>query len=218
MTRNAADRFKSPHTLERLAAIEQTITGAFATDPTWGALLLTDPSDPADLANSARYWKLFVHTAQRYPWTFTLAASQDSAPGSPFEAAATTVWYPPNSTELSESEEAAFPEFVADIIGEQKRDELMIVAERFAEAYPTEPHYYLSLLATHPDYRGRGLGMQLLRENLAYFDSIGEPTYLESSNPANDERYKSVGYLPHGKIELPSGLSLTTFWREPQGD
>jgi GNAT superfamily N-acetyltransferase len=30
--------------------------------------------------------------------------------------------------------------------------------ERFEEARPSEPHYYLSLLATRPEQRGKGLG------------------------------------------------------------
>jgi predicted N-acetyltransferase YhbS len=79
------------------------------------------------------------------------------------------------------------------------------------------PHYYLSLLGTHPDRQGAGIGMRLLRENLAQMDREGVPAYLESSNPANLGRYQSVGFVPVGTFQLPDdGPELTTMWREPR--
>ena len=40
--------------------------------------------------------------------------------------------------------------------------------ERFDRSHPRErPHYYLSLLGTANAHRGKGTGMQLLRDNLA---------------------------------------------------
>jgi GNAT superfamily N-acetyltransferase len=38
-----------------------------------------------------------------------------------------------------------------------------------------EPHYYLSLLGTRDEHRGRGLGMALLKENLARIDAERMP-------------------------------------------
>ena len=56
------------------------------------------------------------------------------------------------------------------------------------------PHYYLSLLGTRPDYRGRGLGFGLLAKNLAIMDAEGVPAYLESTNPDNNPRYERFGF------------------------
>ena len=67
-----------------------------------------------------------------------------------------------------------------------------------------EPHYYLSLLVTHDDYRGQCVGMQLLRENLQLIDRESMPCYLESTNPANVARYESVGFCPVGSFTLPA--------------
>jgi GNAT superfamily N-acetyltransferase len=91
----------------------------------------------------------------------------------------------------------------------------MEVFEAFENAHPnTEEHFYLSLLGTDPLQRGRGIGMALLRETLARIDELGAPAYLESSNPANDERYESVGFERHGEFTLPAdGPTVTTMWR-----
>lgn len=219
MTQTPVTPTPAPHAEPQLAAITETIALAFATDPTW-ALFLSP--NVGDLAVARRYWGLFVNTAQRYPWTFTAAAGAEggeAGAGSKItdatDVAAATVWYPPGAEELTPAEEAAFPEFAAELLGAAKRDELLEVSDRFEAAHPSEPHYYLSLLATNPAHRGRGLGMGLLAANLEVIDRLEVPSYLESSNPANDRRYMSLGYQPHGSIELPSGLKLTTFWRDP---
>lgn len=213
MTQTPVTPTPAPHAAPQLTEITETIALAFATDPTWAPFLTPEVTD---LAVARRYWGLFVNTAQRYPWTFTAraTASVDAATGD-HSVAAATVWYPPGAEELTPAEEAAFPEFAADLLGATKRDELLEVSDRFEAAHPSEPHYYLSLLATHPAHRGHGLGMGLLAANLAHLDDLGAPSYLESSNPANDRRYMALGYEPHGSIELPSGLKLTTFWRDP---
>lgn len=217
MTQTPVTPTSAPHSKQRLTAMTDTIARAFATDPTWAPFLTPDV---ADLTVARRYWELFVTTAQRYPWSFTVAPPEvEHTRGAITEGtgsvAAVTVWYPPGSEELTPAEEAAFPEFAGELLGTKKLEELLDMSDRFEVAHPTEPHYYLSLLATNPQYSGRGLGMGLLAANLRTIDELGMPTYLESSNPANDRRYMSVGYRPHGSIELPSGLKLTTFWRDP---
>jgi predicted GNAT family acetyltransferase len=87
--------------------------------------------------------------------------------------------------------------------------------ERFEANHPHhEPHYYLSLLGTHPDQRGAGHGMRLLADNLARIDDEGIAAYLESTNPANDARYQRVGFEVVGSFEgyLP-GSVITSMWR-----
>jgi GNAT superfamily N-acetyltransferase len=89
--------------------------------------------------------------------------------------------------------------------------------ERFESNHPAEPaHAYLSLLATHPGHRGKGVGQALLRENLREWDALGVATYLESTNPANDHRYVRAGYHPVGGFEaVRDGAPITTMWRSP---
>ncbi|MEU7867713.1 GNAT family N-acetyltransferase [Dactylosporangium sp. NPDC049140] len=59
---------------------------------------------------------------------------------------------------------------------------------------PRTPHWYLGVLATHPDHRGRKLGRTVLAAGLARAEADGLPAYLETSNPKNVEVYRSVGF------------------------
>ena len=89
--------------------------------------------------------------------------------------------------------------------------------DRFEENHPREePHYYLSLLGTHPDHRGQGKGMRLLAANLAEIDAEGMPAYLESSNRANDHRYERLGFVQIGEFAAPGGQpTVACMWRDP---
>ncbi|WP_432991423.1 GNAT family N-acetyltransferase [Dactylosporangium sp. CA-233914] len=58
---------------------------------------------------------------------------------------------------------------------------------------PKSPHWYLGVLATHPEHRGRRLGRTVMAAGLARAAADGLPAYLETSNPGNVEVYRSAG-------------------------
>ena len=59
--------------------------------------------------------------------------------------------------------------------------------------------------------------MALLADNLARIDREGAAAYLESTNPANLARYRSVGFVDLGSFTLgDDGPVVTTMWREPR--
>ena len=95
------------------------------------------------------------------------------------------------------------------------RDAYHELLARFDAAHPREEaHYYLSLLGTHPRHRGRGIGMWLLAHDLEFVDAEHRPAYLESSNPANNDRYGRLGFEPVGAFSYPGGGPVvTTMWR-----
>jgi len=130
-----------------------------------------------------------------------------------FEAVA--VWIPPDRSEFSAAEESRLPDFVRELVG-RRAPEVTELLRRFGDAHPRHaPHYYLSLLATADEHRGRGLGIALLRENLARIDLEGRPAYLESSNPGNNPRYQSLGFVPVTSFQAPGdGPLVTGMWRE----
>jgi GNAT superfamily N-acetyltransferase len=183
--------------LDRLTAL---LTGAFTTDPLWSWAF----PNPEDLAV---WWRLLIGSALRYSWVWIAG-----------DYAAASVWIPPGGVELTEEEEQRIEPLFGDLIGRRTPDVIELV-ERFGASHPRErPHYYLSLLGTHPDHRGEGLGIQLLAENLERIDAEGVPAYLESSNPANDERYGRLGFRPVGEFTTPGGEhTVTTMWREVGG-
>jgi len=176
--------------------VAETLTGAFESDPLWSWAF----PRRADLE---AWWRLYIRSALRYPW---MLIADDYA--------AVAIWIPPGGVELTEGEEAAVEPMLLDMIG-ARAAEVIELLDRFERAHPEgEPHYYLSLLGTHPDHRGKGIGMSLLAESLARIDAEGAPAYLESSNAANDPRYERHGFVCVGRFTRPDeGATVSTMWR-----
>lgn len=128
----------------------------------------------------------------------------------------TALWLPPDPPPEPEDDNPPPPDtwhlFSADI------------AERFRAlgavmeaAHPTEPHWYLGVVATVPEEQGRGLGARILRPVLDLCDRDGLPAYLESSNARNLPFYFRHGFVQTGEIVVPDGPTLFPMWRQPQG-
>ena len=180
-----------------LDGVTATLTAAFATDPLWSWAF---PA-PRDLAV---WWRYHIASALRYPWVWISG-----------DYAAAAVWIPPDGIELTAEEEEGVEPVIRDLIG-PRCDDVMGLLDRFEASHPRDaPHYYLSLLGTHPDRRGEGLGMALLTDNLRRTDAEGMPTFLESSNPANNARYERLGFRQVGEFTTPDGArTVATMWRE----
>lgn len=144
-----------------------------------------------------------IREALRYPWTFKTNGCET-----------VSVWIPPDGTELSHEAELGVPDRLTDLVG-ARAAEVGELLDRFGRAHPRhEPHYYLSLLGTRGEHRGRGLGIALLEENLARIDAEQMPAYLESSNPNNNHRYESVGFVAVSAFQAPGdGPTITGMWR-----
>ena len=182
-----------------LDGLTATLAAAFETDPLWGEWAFPD------LAHLTVWWRFYIAAALRYSCVWVRG-----------DFAAVSVWIPPGGTELTEEDEARVGPLVEGLIGPRAGD-VMELVDRFEASHPDgPPHYYLALLGTHPDHRGRGLGMGLLAENLATLsDAEGVPSYLESTNPANVPRYERVGFRPVGEFTTPDGeRTVTTMWRD----
>jgi len=186
------------------ALVTAVVADAFRDDPLWSWAMRRD--DGATEHHDG-LWSVFVEGALRYPCTWIAD-----------DAAAVAVWIPPGGTEMSDEQEVELERRAYEALG-ARADMYFELFERFAEHHPhDEPHYYLSLLATDSRARGRGIGMGLLRANLETYDAAGIPTYLESSNPANDRRYESVGFVKRGEFRGPGdGPVVSTLWRAVGG-
>ena len=186
----------APAAASDATAVTAVIAEAFLHDPTW-SWAFPDPEA------RRRWWQVCTEGALRYPWVLRTAG---------FEAV--SVWIPPDGTEFAPTQEEQLPDLLRELVGARTAD-VMELLNRFAEAHPRHtPHYYLSLLATADAHRGRGLGIALLRENLARIDLEGLPAYLESSNPANNPRYQALGFVPVTSFRAPGdGPVVTGMWR-----
>ncbi|HMA26022.1 MAG: GNAT family N-acetyltransferase, partial [Solirubrobacterales bacterium] len=144
---------------------------AFNEDPTWSWAF---PDPERRMEHHRAFWGLFMHSAVPYGWVWMTE-----------DGGAASLWIPPGEPELSAEDEASLEPLVRSLVGSRGEDVLTLV-ESFDSNHPREePHYYLSLLGTHPDHRGQGKGMRLLAANLEEIDALGTPAYLESSNRAN---------------------------------
>jgi GNAT superfamily N-acetyltransferase len=184
-----------------LPALAETMALAFYSDPVWGWAF---PDPERRLEQHRAVWGFLLESALDHGWVRVA------------DAGAAALWIPPGEPELRPEDEPRFESMVADLAGEAAPRVFDSFA-RFDRAHPTERlHYYLSLLATHPDSRGQGLGMGLLAENLARIDAEGAAAYLESTNPANHRRYEGVGFARWGEFELgEDGPPVTQMWRDP---
>jgi GNAT superfamily N-acetyltransferase len=187
-----------------LDAVAETLGLAFEDDPVWSWAFRVAEHGPGPLHGA---WRFMVSSTLDYGWVWRTEG-----------CAAASLWIPPGKPELKPEDEEPFGELLEERLGADAARVLDSFG-RFDRAHPHDrgEHYYLSLLATHPDHRGRGLGMGLLADNLTRIDAEGAAAFLESSNPANDHRYERLGFAPCGSFELgEGGPEVTQMWRDPR--
>jgi ribosomal protein S18 acetylase RimI-like enzyme len=184
-----------------LDVVVAILVSAFHEDPTW-SWAFPDPSLRTE--HQRRLWTLFAEGALRYPWVFLSHG-----------ATATSVWIPPHGTELAAEQESALEVTVAESFGADSARVLQAL-DLFEQAHPRGvPHFYLSLLGTSAEHRGRGHGLALLAENLRQIDATQMPAYLEASNIANVPLYERYGFVVNDSFQLPSGgPEVITMWRD----
>jgi GNAT superfamily N-acetyltransferase len=180
-------------------AITATITSAFHNDPVWSWAFPDEANRPSQFT---RWWRLFVDAALRDGWVWVTDACE-----------AVAMWCEPGVDELNDDDIAQVGPLLFDMLGKRA----VLVAEmlgRFDAHHPVEPHFYLGFVATHQDFRGRGLGVSVLEHNLALVDATHMPAYLESSNPRNEPRYGRLGWQAIGKFDAgDDGPPITQMWR-----
>ena len=166
----------TPARPEQLDRVTDTLARAFLDDPLWGWAF-------ASVEELATCWRRCLMSAIPDGWVWTTAAAE-----------AVTLWIRPGRPELTPDHEAAFEPELRALMGDRAQVPLDAFATLEAHHPHSEDHYFLSLFGTHPDHRGRGHGMRLLRDNLAAIDAEHAAAYLESSNPANLPLYRRHGF------------------------
>jgi GNAT superfamily N-acetyltransferase len=192
-------------TTAEIDMVASTIRLAFSTDPIWGPAL-SRPDGATD--HLEPYWRLFVADAVEHRSAFLVD-----------EGAAVSIWIVPGGDELSPARLGALEALLARSLAPDDNAAIHALYGRFeASRAPLPDHWYLSLLATHPDHRGRGVGQALLAADLAAWDQAGVPAYLESTNPANDHRYARAGFRPIGGfVAVKDDARVTAMWRDIGG-
>ena len=190
-----------PATPDDIDAVTNTLSAAFFNDPVWSWAF---PDAARRKEQFPPWWRRLVAqgVANNSAWT---------TPG--YEAA--TIWVPPGETELNQQDIDAEPALVIELLGEEQGNKVNEMLNRFEAAHPhDEPHWYLSMVGTHPEHRGNGFGVALIAQNLEGIDERHEPAYLESSNPVNHARYERLGFEPIAPFNTGSGgPDVLAMWR-----
>ena len=126
-------------------AVTEIFTLAFHDDPTWSWAF---PDAGKRKEQHRRWWGLHMHSAVPYGWVWITK-----------DGSAASLWIPAGKPELSDEDEEKVEPILREMLGSHAND-VMSLLENFDSNHPADkPHYYLSLLGTHPDHRGKGEGM-----------------------------------------------------------
>ena len=74
--------------------------------------------------------------------------------------------------------------------------------KRMRSFRPSVPHFYLSMIGTHPSAQGKGLGSKMLDFIFSLSASASKAVYLETSVLQNVEMYRRKGFIVHGEWKV----------------
>ena len=81
---------------------------------------------------------------------------------------------------------------------------------------PDEPHWYLNVLATHPDWQGQGLGVAVMEPIAEVCRQEGLPLYLETESTEYVAYYAHLGFRVRSEWDMPlEGPHMWGMVREP---
>lgn len=102
------------------------------------------------------------------------------------------------------------------VFGFERFGRALAMQQSMEDHHPTEPHFYLALIAVSPEYQGTGLGSRILKATLEAVDAAGLPAYVENSRERNTRFYQNAGFVL-GQNVLPEGAPpMHGMWRDPQ--
>jgi GNAT superfamily N-acetyltransferase len=189
-----------------LPAVAETLGHAFEHDPVWGWAFEGGEGEVDREHKVAALGAVFGFAAASvlpYGWVRVSDGVE-----------AVAMWIPPGCPELSPEDEERFPGLVREVCGEPAATRILEAIDIFEELAPDEPDYFfLSMLATHPDHVGEGLGMALLAANLEEIDAAGAPAFLETSVRPLVPHYEAHGFRPEREDEILDGIPSIQMWR-----
>ncbi len=93
----------------------------------------------------------------------------------------------------------------------------MRVSAILGRVHPREPHWYLAILAVHPDRQRQGIGSFLITPTLERADRDRLPVYLETTKEANLAYYRRFGFEVLQELTVPGGgPQVWTMLRPPR--
>lgn len=169
-------------TTNDIRRVARTASLAFADDPVMRWLF----PDDDDYENEHQV--LFGNIARHWLATDSLWCTDD--------VAALAGWVPPGRPEVE-------PEGVVPYDHPEWRlARFLALRELMASNTPSEPHWYLNMLATHPDWQRQGCGAELMGVVFDIAGADGLPCYLETETEANVAYYRRHGFVVRSEWDV----------------
>jgi GNAT superfamily N-acetyltransferase len=175
-----------------------TIVAAFATDPCWTYLLGVDYPRLAPLFAGALFDQRVAHE------TVWMRA----------DASSVALWDRPGASQDDgrSGHWAAFHHAA----GTGPAARFAAYDAALIAVAPSEPHWYLGVLATHPDRWGSGLASAVVAPGLARADEDGLACCLETSTVSNRDFYQRRGFTQSVSVPFDGGPPTWWMTRPPQ--
>lgn len=178
-------------------ALTEVLTEGFVSDPFVGWLVGGDPT------RVRRYVRLVLERLTLPHGTVWMSADRRSV----------ACWAPPGAWELGLGEQLRLLPGLVRSLGVGR---LMPAARASARIEQDRPprYWYLALVATAPEARGRGLATAVLEPALEAAEGDA-PALLETSNERNVGFYRKLGF--EVTRELPAADGAPTVWTMRRG-
>lgn len=124
------------------------------------------------------------------------------------DGAGAAVWIPPGRPEIDFTVDPPVPEPPAE-----RAERFALLGPLMEEHTPPEPHWYLQLLATHPDWQRRGIGAALMGVMFERAESEGLACHLETETVENVAYYRRHGFDVRSEWDVPTGPHMWGMYR-----
>jgi GNAT superfamily N-acetyltransferase len=182
-------------------AVAHLVAAAFADDPAWAFLFGSEYDRLAPLFAAALF---DTRVAAQHVWVTR-------------DLDAVAMWEHMGADPISSPDhERRWTAYRAEA-GDPAWQRLVEYDRAIDEARPRTPHWYLGVLATRPDRRGRGLATAVMGPVLARADREGVDCCLETSTHANVLFYERRGFTESTDVLIASGPPTWWLRRAPRG-
>ncbi len=182
-----------PITADEIGYAAEVVELAFRDDPIWSVALRT-PDGRTD--HHAGWWRPAIEGPFRYG---TARISEDRG--------AVAIWLPPGGIENTPEQVAELEALARRVLTPTSAAAMHELVERFEAARaPRPPHYYLSLLATHPDFRGRGIAQRLVADDLAPVGRRRGPGLPGFHQPGQRPSLPPAGVRDRRRVHAPRSM------------